>query len=142
MAAVTSDPAAFKARYPQFCAADSQRLGFFWQEACLLLKPGDDSVVCDPAERALLLWLLTAHIAMVNGITQADGQPLPVGAINSATEGSVSVSFNYNALPGTQAWYQQTQFGLMYWQFTAKYRSARYIPQPTGWKQNDPYFGR
>lgn len=52
-----------------------------------------------------------------------------VGRIASATEGSVSVAAEYDAPPNaSQAWLIQTKYGAEYWSATAKYRTARYVP--------------
>src|SRR6201999_4036529 len=77
-----------------------------------------------------LLSLLTAHItALKDG---SNGQPPPgiVGRVDKATEGSVSVSADMGTMAYGQAYYMQTQWGALYWQATARYRTMRYIPAP------------
>ncbi|MDE3023802.1 MAG: DUF4054 domain-containing protein, partial [Pseudomonadota bacterium] len=49
-----------------------------------------------------------------------------VGRINSATEGSVSVTADMGAVTNTQAWYMQTKYGAAYWQASAPYRNFQY----------------
>ena len=76
--------------------------------------------------------MLTAHIAVIGGLLSADGLPQPVGRIASASEGSVSASFdNVTATPGTGAWFQQTQYGAAFWQATTSLRGFKYIAEPT-----------
>lgn len=88
-----------------------------------------------------LAYMVTAHIAWlfspkdVNGNPAATGnsQPGPVGQITSASQGSVSVGMAEAAKGGNElaAWYAQTSYGLMYWQATAQFRTARYLANPT-----------
>ena len=53
----------------------------------------------------------------------------PVGRLASATEGTVTVSYDYPVTPAnpSMAWYAQTKYGAMYWTATVRYRSARYF---------------
>lgn len=130
MTAVVFDPAAFKARYPEFAAVGDPLLQACFGEAGLYLSNADNSPVQNLTCRAVLLNMLTAHIAALGGALSSDGQPRPVGRISSATEGSVSASMEYLA-PGSSAWFAQTQYGAAFWQATSSLRGFRYIPQPT-----------
>lgn len=132
MPAVTFDAAAFKARYPEFSAVSDALLGAYFVEAGLYLSNTDGSPVQNLTRRALLLNMITAHVAYLGGALSADGQPRPVGRVSQAAEGSVSASFDYvPATPGSGAWFQQTQYGAAFWQATTALRGMRYIPQPT-----------
>ena len=73
--------------------------------------------------------MLTAHIAYLGGSLSADGQALPVGRVSSATEGAVIAQLEYG-VPGTQAWFIQTQYGAAFWQTTLSLRSFRYVTGP------------
>lgn len=100
--------------------------------------------VCSPVrsveKRKKLLYLLTAHIAvLVAGVNCQTPSPTMVGRINNAAEGSVSVQTENEYPPGTAQWYQQTQYGAMYYAATAIYRMARYVPAPQ--PVFDPYPG-
>jgi hypothetical protein len=79
--------------------------------------------------RELLLGLLVAHItALFNGV---NGQPPQgvVGRVSQATEGSVSVAIEWGGtIAMAQAYYLQTQWGALYWQSTATYRTMQYVP--------------
>lgn len=130
MTAVVFDPAAFKARYPEFAAVGDPLLQACFGEAGLYLSNTDNSPVQNVTRRAVLLNMLTAHIAALGGALSSDGQPRPVGRVSSATEGSVSASMEYLA-PGSSAWFAQTQYGAAFWQATSSLRGFRYIPQPT-----------
>jgi len=130
MTAVVFDPAAFKARYPEFAAVGDPLLSACFGEAGLYLSNTDNSPVQNLTRRAVLLNMLTAHIATLGGALSSDGQPRPVGRVSSATEGSVSASMEYLA-PGSSAWFAQTQYGAAFWQATTSLRGFRYIPQPT-----------
>ena len=130
MTAVVFDPAAFKARYPEFAAVGDPLLQACFGEAGLYLSNTDNSPVQNVTRRAVLLNMLTAHIAALGGALSSDGQPRPVGRVSSATEGSVSASMEYLA-PGSAAWFAQTQYGAAFWQATTSLRGFRYIAQPT-----------
>lgn len=125
---VTFDPAAFVARYPEFQAVSTLLLGDYFAEATLYLDNSPCSRVRDVAQRTLLLYMLTAHIASL--YSGANGQPPSplVGRINSASEGSVSVGTDMGAVPFTATWFMQTKYGASFWQATAQYRTMRYIP--------------
>lgn len=131
MAAVTFNPAAFKARYAEFAAVADATLTAFFSEATMYLS-NTDSPVADMGRRLVMFNMLTAHIAALAGVLSADGQPRPVGRISQASEGSVSASFdNEPATPGSPAWYQQTQYGAAFWRATSGLRSFGYVACPT-----------
>lgn len=126
MAVAVFDYSVWAARYPNLAASvDATLAGTYFTEAELYLDNTDKSVVENVATRLILLNMLVAHIAILNG---ADRQGL-VGRIASATEGSVTVSSEL-ATPGTAAWFTQTQPGTAFWQATSSFRSMRYVPGP------------
>lgn len=117
---VVFDVDEFKTLYPQFENVDEAILQNYFNAATLLLDNTDKSPVKDLAERKMLLYMLTCHIA----ILKKRGDSI-VGTITAATEGKVNVSVtplvNMN-------WYTQTVCGSLYWQATAKYRvGVRYV---------------
>lgn len=130
MSIVAFDAARFKVRYPLFASVSDATLSAYFDDAGLYLSNKDNSPVTDLTQRERLLWMLTAHIALLEGVLTVDGQPSPVGRTSSAAEGSVSASLEY-AAPGSQAWFAQTQFGASFWQAVANLRSFRYVCQPT-----------
>lgn len=117
---VVFDVDEFKTLYPQFANVDETILQNYFNAATLLLDNTDKSPVKDLAERKMLLYMLTCHIATLKG----RGDSI-VGTITAATEGKVNVSVT----PLVNAnWYNQTICGSMYWQATAKYRvGVRYV---------------
>lgn len=135
MTVVVFDATAFKARYPEFSAVSDGLLSGCFDESGLYLSNSDDSPVQNVTNRTMLLWMLTAHIAMLGGALTADGKPLPVGRVANAGEGSVNASFDYMTLtPGTGPWFNQTQYGASFWQATSSLRGMRYIPRPTRYR--------
>lgn len=129
MAAVVFDPAAFKAAYPEFGAVPDATLNGYFVRSQLFLA-NEDCPVQDEAKRLLLFWLLVAHIAQLAGALNPGGIPGPVGRASSATEGSVSVSLEFNATMGA-SWFVQTSYGAQFWAATAYLRSFRYVARPT-----------
>lgn len=130
------------ARYPEFAARVSPSLAAeYFAEAGLYCNNTDCSPV--PADattyqpRKMLLNMLVAHLAALYAPTNA-GLPSSslVGRINSATEGSVTVSSALEIKAESAQWYTQTKYGLSYWQATSQYRSARYVP---GVRQFNPF---
>ncbi len=130
MTAVVFDPVAFKARYPEFTAVSDATLGACFTEAGLYLSNADNSPVQNVTRRAILLNMLTAHVAYLGGKLSPDGMPRPVGRTSNASEGSVSAGFEY-LTPGTHAWFTQTQYGAAFWQATSSLRGFRYRARPT-----------
>jgi hypothetical protein len=54
-----------------------------------------------------------------------------VGRINNASEGDVSVTSEWSAPPNaSQAYFVQTKYGADYWTYTARYRTAIFLPAP------------
>lgn len=132
MGIVVFDPARFKARYPEFTVTSNPVLEDYFTEATIYLDNTDCSRVQDIAQRTMLLNMIVAHIAAMNGCgAGGGGSSSLVGRISSATEGSVSVDTEF-ATPtnGTEAWFYQTKYGTAYWAATARYRTAIYLAPP------------
>lgn len=117
--------------YPEFNDANSALVGMYFNLATLNLSNCCGSPVPDPNVRQTLLYLLTAHLAMLFVPATANNQQPPgiVGRISSATEGSVSVSADFPAT-AESAWFLQTKYGAAFWQTTAVMRTAHYVPAP------------
>ncbi|WP_432784684.1 DUF4054 domain-containing protein [Oligella sp. MSHR50489EDL] len=94
-------------------------------EAGLLINNTATSCVKSLVEREILMYLLMAHFALLQ--SRIDAGNSAVGRVSSATEGSVSVSFDNGSTALSAAWYQQTPYGAKYWAMTAKYRSFLYV---------------
>lgn len=132
MAIVTFDPAAFKIAYPEFATYVDARLQLFFDMAAQsILDNTDGSPVMDISYRTQLFNMLVAHLCQLfgSGTGTPTGSAAPPGRISSATEGTVSSSFEYILPPGSAmaAWFNQTKFGAMYWMATARFRSAQYF---------------
>lgn len=129
MAIVVFDPAAFKAAYPEFLTVSDARCeAMFAMAAQAILDNTDNSPVMDLLYRTQLFWLLVAHLLTLFAVG-ADGSERPVGRVDSATEGTVSVGFAYELPQGSamSAWFNQTKYGALYWMMTAQFRSVRYV---------------
>lgn len=123
-------PADFKVAFPEFATVADAALLVNFDAATLMLNNTCKSRVCDAVLREKLLNWLTAHItALRNGV---NGQPPSglVGRISDATEGSVSVGTEFAVATFDQAWYSQTQYGVLYWNGTAGFRMFIYAPAP------------
>ena len=138
MTIATFDPTAFKLRFAEFSAVSDGVLSSLFQEATLYLDNTDSSPVQDVSKRLMLLNYLTAHIAKLSGVAGVGGTgsaatgASPVGVLNSATEGSVSVGYDVSGMTkGSGAWFNQTQYGAFFWQATNYLRRFRYVAQPT-----------
>ena len=101
--------------------------------------------VSDATTQTNLLYLATAHIAKLLAPSPTGGSApgrdtSVVGRITNASEGSVSVATEMPMNPNS-AWWMQTAYGSAYWQFSAPFRTMRYIPAdpkpPNPW----PIFG-
>ena len=132
MGVVAFDYPAWAARYPELSASVSQPLAQqYFNEAQLYC----DNTPCSPirddsigGQRALLLNMLTAHIAALNAALNGQPSSPLVGRIGRASEGSVSVQAQMDMPAGSPQWYVQTRYGAAFWQATAQYRSMHYVP--------------
>lgn len=126
---VSFDYSAWVLTFPEFAGVSEPRATMFFAEATLYLNNTAGSRVTDLGQRALLLNLITAHLAWLNRLGP-DGQPLNplVGRISDATEGSVSVRAELAELGQSAAFWSQSQYGLRFWQATARFRTAIYRP--------------
>lgn len=130
MAVVVFDWIAWSTRYPELAAYVTQpQAQNFFAEAQLYCDNTDTSPVTNAATRAVLLNMVTAHIAAMNAALGAPSSPL-VGRVSSATEGSVSVSTDMNLAPGSAQWFAQTKYGMAFWQATVRFRMFRYAQGP------------
>lgn len=114
------------ARYPEFTTSVNSTLaGLYFTEATLYCDNTSWSIVWNTDQRALLLGMLTAHIAFMNNPVNASSM---VGRVNNATEGSVKVSSELKYPAGSAQWYAQSKYGIAYWEATSQFRTARYVP--------------
>lgn len=129
MAIVVFVPADFKAAYPEFAAVPDPRcMVMFNMAQQAILDNTDNAPVMALDYRTQLFWLLVAHLLTLFAVG-ADGSERPVGRIGNATEGSVSIGFDFQLPPGSMMapWYNQTKYGALYWNLTAQFRSMKYF---------------
>ena len=131
----------FREQYPEFSGLSDAVLMRMWDWANLYLCNHANSPVPDLGRRRVLLYLLTAHCcALWYGQTAGNSTAAPgsgggtvavptgqVGRLSSASEGSVSVSFEYPTTPGGE-WFVQTQYGAAFWQAVRSLIGFRYRP--------------
>lgn len=120
---VVFDVEKFREAYPSAKGTDTQ-LNNAFIKAGMLLRNDKHSCVCNLAEREMLLFLLVAHMDMLQ--SNIDEGNSAVGRASSASEGSVSVSIDYGTATNGEKWYTQTPYGAEYWALTSRYRSFLY----------------
>lgn len=142
MAVASFDLATFRARYPEFATVADATIEAYWAEASLYLDNTDFSRVRNVAVRAVLLNMLTAHLAaLFSGVNGNPPQGI-VGRVTNATEGSVSIAAAMEGVTAASAWFMQTPYGAEFWQATAQYRQMVYAPgrsYPPRWVGNLGY---
>ncbi len=111
----------FIATYPEFSALTDPQLNSYFAQAQIHVNNTDTSVITDLAERTIILYLVTAHIAAL-----FSGTSSLVGRVSSATEGSVSVSADFGAVTASQAWWIQTRYGAQAWQMIKQHARFNY----------------
>ncbi len=137
-AVVTFDPVAFTTAFPEFSTVPPERLQLLFTIAETMLDNTGAGPVNDSAQLTVYFQLLVAHLLTLFGPSVTTGSQTggvagspnaPVGRLSQATEGTVSVSYDYPVTPDnpSQAWYAQTKYGAMYWTATVRYRSFRYF---------------
>lgn len=108
-----------------------------FDQATLYLNNTNRSTFSTAARRAMVLYLITAHLATLRlpGPNGSSNDML-VGRISNASEGSVSLGTDMT-IPNSAAWWGQTRYGLDAWQAMASRANARPIlgPRPVF----DPY---
>jgi hypothetical protein len=126
---VTFDPAAWALAFPAFALMPAQLATQYFNLSTLYLSNSPCSVVQNIPARTSMLWLLTAHLSQIFWLDQQGGGSGMVGRINSATQGSVTVSAEFPAADDA-SWFLQTPYGAAFWQASLPYRTARYVPAP------------
>jgi hypothetical protein len=124
-AVVTFNYTTWVTRYPEFAGVAQPLAQLYFNEATLYCDNAGSGPVNDAPTLSLLLNMLTAHIAQLNAALNGQAASPLVGRVSEATEGSVSVRTDMPAMPGSAAWFQQTKYGLAFWQATAQFRTFR-----------------
>ena len=107
--------------YTEFNTLTEPVLQNYFDVATGILSPVVGEVVCDANKLKNMLYLLTAHIGFL--FNRGAGT---VGALSSATEGSVSASFSQIPQNINTSWFNQTQYGALFWQLARPYMLGRY----------------
>lgn len=100
------------------------------------------SPIQDLFQRTIILNLAVCHLAVLAGALNPSQRQL-VGKINSATQGSVSVSTD-SATKGGElaAYWGQTTYGATLYAMLLPFRTAFYVPPPVPAGPMIPYYGR
>ncbi len=126
----------FQGLYPELAAVPEGSAANYFTMASIAWRNDGTSPNTAPNSQATFMYLLTAHIATLFTQSQGDPSPgspkdanTPVGRINSATQGSVTVQIELlmGASPADMyVWLAQTKYGLMFWALTGPFRRAVY----------------
>lgn len=136
--------------YPEFASVPEPVAANYFAQAGTFWNNYGSSPATRIQTQDVLMNLLTAHIAALFWKVPAQGSPgpadpnSPVGRINSASEGSVSVGTDTGLVPTAseyKAWLMQTKYGLMFLAMIGQYTNMRYVPGqlqsgglgPRGW---------
>ena len=130
---IVFDYTAFVLGYPELASVSPQQAQVMFDRACLLIDNTPCSPICDLSIRSTVLNLATAHFVFI--FATLNGQPprslAPPGRLSSASEGSVSTSFEYiTAASNTEAFWNQTEYGAAAWAALLPYRTGRYYTDP------------
>jgi len=123
---VVFDPAAFKVVFDEFATVPDAKLNYYFNLAATTILDNSENACIPLVERTILFDLLVAHQAELKKRIEEGNSGL-VGRISSASEGSVSISTDYQIQGNTAQWYNQTPYGAQYWAMTAKYRTFTYV---------------
>ena len=118
----------WQARYPEFITVSEPLANLYFAEAGLYLNNAGAGPVDDASIQLLLLNMITAHIAKLNAKVNGVSSPDVVGRVTNAGEGSVSVTVEVDLAPGSAQWFAQTKYGFAFWQASARFRTANYLP--------------
>ena len=111
---MTFDIEKFRTIYPQFAEIPDATLEFMWTNALMISGIEDDTRIPE-AQKENLLFMLVCHLATL-------AQRGTAGAMSSATEGSVSVSYSSPQYGKESDWYMTTPCGAAYWQIIKGHR--------------------
>jgi hypothetical protein len=118
------DVASFRAAYPAFATnpPDATLQMYFALAGEVWLRNDGTGPVRTVALQTALMNMLVAHLTQLFSGPDGNDPSGLVGRIASATEGSVTVSTEYQSTMNS-AWFDQTPYGAAFWQATAAFRS-------------------
>gem|GEM_PF-938103 len=130
--AVTFVYSDWSAAYPQFSnVTPTQINGPVLTLAQVYCRNDGGGPIDDPTMQLQALWLMVAHVAqLMYGSTTQPVSGL-VGRVGSASEGSVSVSADFPQGSPNGAWFNQTQYGAMFYQLIKAVTRGRYYTRNT-----------
>lgn len=122
--------AEWTAQYPEFAYLTPPQAQGFFNRGTLYCDNTPCSPITDLFQRAVLLNMVTAHMAFLFAPQPGTTQPRElVGRISQASEGTVSVATVYaEPTSDLQAWFNQSPYGAAFWAATTRYRTGRYYP--------------
>jgi hypothetical protein len=148
---VTFSYSGWQAGYPELANVSEQQATNYFNLATLFQRNDGGGPVNDTTIQTNMLNLLVSHIAVLSGwLPNAQGGVFDasaarvVGHIDSATEGSVTVTPSFdtgNAKSAMQAWAVQTVYGATWWASASTYRTFRYIGGRTPYNPAPWIFG-
>jgi hypothetical protein len=131
---VQYDYAAWQNQFPALASVASNVVQSYWIMAEAFHANDGGGPIQTASLQTVLMNLMAAHLLVLfnSMIVNPDGSINSglVGRISSTSEGSVSVSTENQYPPGTDQWYQQTQFGSAYWAATSQFRRMSYRAPP------------
>ena len=127
---VTFDYAVWAVQFPVLAVSvDETQATMYFGFAELYLQNNGCSQIASLTKRALILNLLTAHLATIFASINGNAPNPLVGRISQGSEGSVSVTVDFPENPNA-AWFNQTPYGAAAWVAMAPWRTALYIAPP------------
>lgn len=112
-------------QYPVFAAVPQATVEALVPLAEQYWRNDGTSPATTEALQRQLLYLMVAHVVMLSVGTTGSNPSGLVGPVTTATEGSVSVGTNWPVTPAS-AWFLQTQYGALFWQLCAPFRTMHY----------------
>lgn len=123
-------PADFKAAFHEFSTVADAALDVNFDVATLIIANTCEGIITDAVKREKLLNLATAHITQLRNGANGGGPSGIVGQIIAARQGSINIAASEIRANVNQAWFVQTQYGMLLWMALAPYRTFRYVPPP------------
>lgn len=127
--------------FPEFAYIDPSLIQSYFAVATNFVRNDGDGPVNNVAQQTMFLNYVTAHITKLFA-ANPDGSPSAstqlVGRISSASEGSVSVSTEFNDTSALGAYFNQTEYGATFWAASRPYRTMRWI-RPLNQRVFNPY---
>jgi hypothetical protein len=111
----------------------------YFNEATLYLRNDGTGFIDEADVQSRLLNMLVSHIAVRYAVLNGQTPSFTVGRNSQASQGPVSMSWDFQVPPGTAQWFAQTPYGADFWAATAGLRStAFYRPGPR--RNFNPWF--